>query len=359
MKMMLSKTCLGVLPLALALNCPATPDISATPPAGYFKLTAQGASDTSLALPLVRRSAWMGRVTTVTASQVTLVTASAVVTGEASPSATAWYYAEFVTGDLAGLSYPVTGNEDGTFALETYGDDLTAHALGSVAVGELGDIVRIRSGWDVASVFGAGGNSVLAPSSAFTGAVYLAGDVVLLPDNQTGGTEKKPAAVIADIDGSGWRRLGAGETDAGGQALPTDTPFTVRRQAYAPIEIVVLGYVATGPRVVRLPTLAEGGEVDFAVTWAHPASRALNEAGLVAVFDSSVDALNVNDLLLDYASARRGFARPPEHALSLIDAHWFEGDTNQDGFFLKPGAGYVLRLRGERPVRYWRQSQPE
>ncbi|MDF3058758.1 MAG: hypothetical protein K0R17_2973 [Rariglobus sp.] len=354
MSTMLIKNLLGMLTLGLVVSVSAV-EISSTPPAGYFKLTAQGASDSLLALPLARRTAWMGRVTARSASQVTLATAAAVETGASAPSATGWYYAEFVTGALAGLAYPVTGNTGGSFLLETYGDDLTDHALGPVAVGESGDIVRIRAGWSLAHAFGSGDDLQVATSPAFTGAVYLAGDAVLLPDNASTGTEKKPAGVFAYVAGSGWRQRGGGEGDAGGQALLPSVPFTVRRQSSVPAEVLMLGYVNSGPRVVRLPGVPAGGEVDFAITWGQGSEQTLGASGLATVINASPDALSAADLLLDYRGFRRGFTRPPEHAFSLLAGHWFEADVDQDGFILSPGTGYLLRLRGERPVRYWVQ----
>ena len=356
MKTFLKRILLGLLSAGAVATARAD-EVSATPPAGYFKLTAQGGSDTLLALPLVRRTAWMGRVTAVTSSQVSLATADVVADGAAAPSTAGWYYAEFVTGALAGLAYPVSSNEGGTFTLNTQGDDLTAHALGAVVAGEAGDVVRIRSGWSVAAVFGDAETLMLESSPAFTGNVYLSGDAVLIPDNETPGTEKKPSAVLAYVDGEGWRQRGVGESDdAGGLALLPGRPFTVRRGSSAPVQITLLGYVSTEPRVVRLPAVPAGDDWDFAVTWGQPVPRTLAASDLAAAIAASVDPLAPTDLVLDYAGFRRGFARPPEHAFTLLGGHWFEGEANQDEFLLTPAAGYLLRLRGERPVRYWRQN---
>ncbi len=344
----------GVLLLGV-LDARAT-EISATPPAGYFKITARGARDTWVSLPLVQRTAWMGRVTAVAADRVTLATAAAVVTGESAPTADGWYYAEFSTGALAGLAYPVLSNEDGTFVLKMRGEDLTAHALGAAVHGAAGDVVRIRSGWSLAGVFGAGSDGVLAASPVFTGGVYLAGDAVLLPDNETIGTEKKPGGFFAYVQGAGWRRRGGEvDTDVGAQALEPGVPFVVRRAEAAAAEVVLLGYAPVGSRVVRLPALATGEETDFALAWAGADGRTLQGSGLAGVITPSANELAPVDLLLDYAGLRLGFARSPERVFTLVDGHWLEGDVNHDGFILAPGTGYVVRLRGERPARYWRQ----
>jgi uncharacterized protein (TIGR02597 family) len=331
-------------------------EISATPPAGYFKVTARGGSDTWVSLPLVQRTSWVGRVTAVAADRVTLETTASVGDDEAAPSAAGWYYAEFGTGALAGLAYPVLSNTDGTFVLKTRGEDLTAHALGAVVTGAAGDVVRIRSGWTLAGVFGAGADGVFAESPAFTGGVYLAGDAVLIPDNETIGTEKKPAGFFAYVGGAGWRRRGDGaDTDAGAQALDPGVPFIVRRGSAASAQVVLLGYAPAGSRVVKLPALAAGEETDFAFGWAGAEGSTLQASALGGVISPSANALAPVDLLLDYAGLRLGFARSPERVFTLVDGQWLEGDVNHDGFILAPGTGYVLRLRGERPARYWRQ----
>jgi uncharacterized protein (TIGR02597 family) len=278
-----------------------------------------------------------------------------VETGATTPATTGSYYAEFVTGPLAGLSYPVLGNASGTFTLDTQEDDLTAHSLGEIAVGENGDLVRIRAGWTLVEAFGDGASLRLTPAPLVTGAVYIAGDAILLPDNSALGPDPKPAAVFTYISGQGWRRRGV-EGAAGGHTLRFGEPFTVRRQAAAPAEFLIIGYAPTGPGVVRLPAVLDDTDRDVAVAWTSPAPAILAEAGLTAVLTPSPGGAVGTDLLLDYAGARGGFARPPEREFALRQGHWFEAGVNQDAASLEPGAGYVLRLRGGRPVRYWRQS---
>lgn len=334
-------------------------DLSATPPAGYVKITAQGGSDTLLSLPLVQRTAWMGKVTAVTVNHVTLATAETVMSGDATPSSAGWYYAEFVTGDLAGLAYPVLSNDAGVFELETWGDDLTAHGMGAIAAGELGDIVRIRQGWTLAGIFGVGSDLVISSSPAFTGSVYLSGDEILIPDNSQIGTEKKPAGVFAYVEGEGWRERAGGNLDASAHELYPWEPLIIRRGSTVSAEVVLLGYTTVGPRVLRVPALSSGAENDFAVLWGIPIGETLLASALSTVLNSTEDPLTPADLLLDYSSLRRGFARPPEHMFELINGHWFEANVNQDDFILVPGTGYILRLRGERPVRYWRQNFSE
>jgi uncharacterized protein (TIGR02597 family) len=346
--------------LLIAVESPGA-DVSATPPAGYFKLTARGGSDTALSLPLVRRTGWMGKVSAVGAAQLTLTLAAPIVADQAAPSNEAWYYAEFVTGPLAGLAYPVVSNTDaGSFTLQTWGDDLTAHTLGAVAFGETGDIVRIRPGWRVVDVFGGTDDLVLAPAAETPANVYRSGDQVLLADNTTAGIGKKPSAILAYVDGQGWRMAGAEEpTDVAGQALPAWESFTVRRQAIAPAAITLIGYVPAKPRVLRIPAISAGGETDLAVAWMPAQESALEDSALAAVLIPATSPVEYHDLLVDFGVPVGGFSPHPERALTVIDAHWMEGDVNRDGFVLKPGVGYQLRLRGERPVRYWRQGASE
>lgn len=332
-------------------------DVSVTPPAGYFGLSVGGLSDTNLSVPLVRRSAAMGTVTRVTANQVGVDFAVGIAAISDSLSVAGAYYVEFVTGNLAGLAYPIIGNGTGGLTLETKGDDLTAHALGVVVTGASGDIVRIRPAWTADGLFSQGGSLLLDPSPAFTGPVYHSGDAVLFPDNESVGTEKPAAVTLAYITNQGWRRRNGDDVDVRNYPFYPWNTFIVRRGGNV-VELLVVGYVPVGVQVLRLPSLPEGAEMDFAVPWMHASSKPIMWSGLSSVLNSSAGRFSATDLFLDYVPDWRigGFNPLPECVLGLVDGVWMKGDVVDGYFTLRRGVGYVLRLRGERPARYWRQD---
>lgn len=326
-----------------------------TPPAGGFRLEAGGGRDTSLSLPLMRRSELMGRISAVGSATVTL-NGAALTANAYAPTDTGSYQLQFVTGNLAGLSYKITGNTTTALTLETLGDNLSAHGLGAVVTGADGDLIRIRRAWTVGDVFGFGsGDLLLDRVLSASAVVYTKGDAVLLPDNQSLGLEKKSAATIVFVDGQGWRQLGDPLADRGATELVAGVPFVLRRQSGAAWSTIVVGYVAQEPGLNRLPALPPGGETDISAALVYPLNRRVADAGLVSAFESSLNAGAARDLLLIPSDTRTGFSLPAARRLHRVGATWYEGDTLADDQTLRLGSGFIIRLRGERPVRYWRQ----
>jgi len=326
----------------------------ATPPAGYARIAAGGGRDNWLSLPLVRRAEFIGRVASIGPATLTF-SGPAWPADAYAPAATGAYYAQFVTGNLAGMTYKVLGNTANQLTLATAGDDLGVHGLGPIVTGTAGDLVRLRPYWTIADVFGHEiGDLRLAPVAALAPVLYTEGDALLLPDNQSPGTEKLPAATIAFVTGQGWRRSDQSAVDAGATGLPPGVPFVWRRPGVATSAFVV-GYVAPEPGVIRLPALPAGGETDVSVALFSPWLRTLAGSGLADAIESSTDADHARDLLLSPADLRRGFSIPPARRLHRVGTDWFEGVTAANEQTLRPTTGFLIRLRGERPVRYWRQ----
>lgn len=337
--------------------------VAATPPAGYWKLTARGASDNILAVPLVRRSVLLVRVAAVGQNTLTLAL-DGVANGAYAPGSGGSFYAQFVSGALSGLCYKIVSNAGGVFTFETGGDDLRNHALGVIATGDAGDLVRVRPDWTVADVFGSDEDTLCIDAVAdLTAEPYLVSDAILLPDNGIAGTAKKPVT-ICFVSGTGWRAPGNPSADLAALPLPPGVPFVVRRQRDDSVEMVLVGYVSQEPFQMRLPELASGEDRDLAIALAHPVDRKLTDSGLFssaassAAINASPDALNVRDVLLEFDPERSGFSLPPARRFDVIGSGWRESESAADDHVLRSGAGFLLRLRGERPVRYWAQSAP-
>jgi uncharacterized protein (TIGR02597 family) len=349
--------------LALAVAAQAqTTYIAATPAVGYSELTARGASDSFVSIPLVQRSALIARISAVASSTVTL-SATGVADGTYAPGSSAVYYLQFVSGKLAGLSYEILNNQTGVFTLDTRGDDLTNHPLGTVNTGTSGDLVRIRPFWTVGAVFGTDPTQILLdPVASLNSSVYSGADAILLPDNVSVGTEKPSAKVIAYVTGSGWRERSAASTDASATVLWPGVPFTIRRQNPASVNILVVGYVSPDPFVQGLPAMDDGADMDFAASLAFPLSTALSASGLssgnLPVIMPSIGDLQLGDLVLDYPADREGFSLPPDKRFYVLITDWFETEAPADQYVLQPEVGYVLRFRGLHAARYWTQSPP-
>jgi uncharacterized protein (TIGR02597 family) len=303
----------------------------------------------------------MLRVMGVGANTLT-VSGSGVADGAFAPAAGGSFYLQFVTGNLEGVRYRVLGNTSTVFTLDTAGESLSGHALGAIATGSTGDVVRIQPYWTLADVFGASSAALsIEPVVDFSGEAYVGGDTVSFFNDAAAGTDKKPAAAFAFVSGAGWRKRGAPDTNAAATELPAGQPFAVRRQGATAVNLLLVGYVAPERFLLRLPAVASGEDRDVAVALAFPAERSLLDSGLFSLIPSfgaieaSPDALNVRDAVLEFDLARRGFALPAAHRYHFSGTSWFESDTNADSHLLQPGSGYLLRLRGTHPARYWAQ----
>jgi len=317
-----------------------------------------GSRDNWVSLPLVRRSEMIRRISTVGTGALSL-SGTALVANAYAPTSEGAFYVQFVTGNLAGLSYKIISNTSSEVVLETMGDDLRAPALGGIAAGERGDLIRIRPYWTVADVFGHDSSTVLLdPVPALSPVIYTEDDALLFPDNQSIGTKKSPAMVIAYVAGQGWRRQGQSTTDCGSTEFPAGVPFVLRRQSTTSLTTFVVGYVSQEPGLIRLPALPENGETDISAALFHPVPVRLADSGLAVVMESSLDDGSAKDLLLCPSDARPGFSIPPARRLHLENATWYEGEVSANEQTLRSGSGFVLRLKGERPVRYWRQAAP-
>jgi len=357
----MKKRLLLVLTLCVGTcTCAIADTSSVTPPVGYFKLIGRGASDSFVSIPLEQRSAGLARVTAVTANTLTL-SQSGLTDNIFAPGPAGSFYVQFLTGQLKGAYYKITGNGGAVLTLDTGGDDLSAHALGSVAIGSSGDLVRIRPLWTIRDLFGTDEHSLsIATGPENAGFAYTEGDALLFYDNVSTGTAKLPAKVISYISGTGWRAQGS-STDVGGQEILPGVAMAVRRQGAFPVEISVIGGVPTAPLVLRIPSLADGQEIDLAIALAHPAERRIADSQLYSatapsVFNAAVNPRNPSDLLLDFSSNRLGFSLLQNDRLFVTGDHWVMRDAPADDFSLRPGIGYILRLRGARAVQYWIQN---
>jgi uncharacterized protein (TIGR02597 family) len=334
--------------------------IAATPAAGYYKLTARGASDSFVSIPMVQQSSLISHISAVTPNSVTL-SAFGVADGAFAPSANAVYYLQFTSGNLAGLCYEIAGNSGDIVTLNTKGDDLTNHLLGAVNLGDSGDLVRIRAFWTIGAVFSTDPTQILlAPISGFNGAIYSGGDAILLPDNTSMGFPKPPANTVNYLTGSGWRSPSAPTVDASLVELWPGVPFIIRRQASSPVTVPVIGYVSADPLTVSIPAVT--ANTDLSVSLVYPVPVALANSGLFGttrtVISPSADALHLGDQVLTFSIDRQGFSPPPEFRFYVAGGHWFETAASADQIQLQPDTGYILRLNGAHPPSYWFQLPP-
>ena len=337
-----------------------TATVVATPAVGYYKLTVRGASDSFMSIPMVQQSALISHISAVTPSLVTL-SAFGIADGAFAPAAGAAYYLQFTSGNLAGLCYEISGNSGDIVTLKTLGDDLTNYPLGSIALGDSGDLVRIRPFWTIGAVFGTDPTQVpLSPIPGFNGSIYPGGDTILFPDNTSIGSPKPPANSVSYVTGSGWRSASAPTVDASVLELWPGVPFTVRHQSSTPVSVPVIGYVSADPLTRSIPAITASS--DFSISLAYPIPLPLANSALFgmtnSIVNASTDSLHLGDHLVAFPIDRQGFSPPPGFRFFVAGGHWFETATPADQTALQPATGYLLRLTGAHPASYWFQSAP-
>ena len=341
-------------------------DSSATPPLGYSKFTIQASTDNSLSVPLIRDVAVYGSVATITSNSITITngqwTPSQFVYAAGVQSNT--YEVEFVTGNLAGVSYQVVSNTQDTVVLNTQGDDLTAEQAGAI---NPGDLIAIRPYWTVGCVLGSGDTSVVL--SPFTTAPSLdqieSGDCVLLSDNTNIGIEKPYPLALAYVQQTGWRAAGDANTDESGTIIPRASVFVVHRQGAA-LQTFVLGNAPINPTIT--PVAGGNGTTgnDYYVSLAVADPVSLNSAGLTSstssasVIQPSTSLTNPDDELLAFSGTRQGFHRDPDLTFYCVNGNWQQlgssSTTVGQDFQLQPGVGYIIRKRPANGNQDWTQT---
>ncbi len=348
---------------------------SETPPVGGIHLDLPQRGSAIVSIPLNHQAACIGRVAAFGAHSLTF---SGVnwTPGQFAPASGSTYFAQFVTGNLAGLVTPILSNDATTVTVDTNGHDLTAHPLHAITADAYdaalkqtayGDLVCIRAAWTVSEIFGADEAGVALSPWAAGAAIDRgsAGDRVLIPNNASAGVYKAPAAVLGYVAGAGWRRAG-GAGDQGGFAFLPGAAAVVQRSAQTPAMILAPGYVQTFRAVTELPGDATlGNDLIVGSTLAEPI--ALQDSGLGSqtpgdsIFSVSVspnsrqridllqilggDYLNLWDVQNEFVYLSSGWEKVGAPGV----------DAGPSVAYL-PGHGFRLRLQEGSPGGFWLQA---
>ncbi len=347
--------------LAIACCMARADSTSYTPPAGYFQVTAQGASDSPVSIPLGQKTSSMARIASVGSSQI--VSQSQQWTPGAFRVASGvqdlTYFAEFGSGALRGVRYQIIDNSRDTLVLDTKGDDLTAHPLGAVAVD---DVIRIRSLWTVAQVFGSTDSTVaLDPKPN----LLIPSDSILLFDSERVGQDKAPATELSYMTGVGWRATGDAVADQAYAPFQPGEPLIIRRRDPNALHVPVVGYVLPAFQGIYV----SGGDGvsgnDAYVSWMFPEPVTLDLSGLhnlddpaSSVVRSSSDPMSPGDQLLSFGEGP-GYNLTSEMSFFYLDTlGWRQfGSQNAVGssVLLQPGKAYILRKAAANPGVDWTQ----
>lgn len=349
-----------------------------TDPVGYYTLSAAGASDTVLSLPMVRDAVFAGTID----SGVGNITANSfrALAGTVSP---AWstapkqfvyaagsqpltYYVEFTSGALKGLYYKIVDNTANTLTLDMEGDSLTLHPLPGAPTATLaaGDSFKIRPYWRIKDVFENNGTPIIDSRPDFD----TPRDDVLIPNYVTVGQNKGANVTYFHVnsveDGVGWRTFTTGAADKGDDILRPNEAFVLRRRNAQALSITNLGSVQMIRSIAFIPGGNGTSGNDTYISINRPSAVSLNLSGLrtadqaTSLIKDSVDGDNPGDRLLAFTPGT-GFNRAPSRTyyfLAGVGGGWrlFPNDVTDVGnTTLEPGTAYIVRKTSQNAGRDW------
>ncbi len=358
-------------------------EITSAPPGGYVKVEIEGRSENVIAVPLRKRGTYTGRVVAVSSNKLSFAQTNwATNEFNATSNGKPRFYLEVITGDLAGIFFPIVSNSADTLTLEVGGKDLSAplaglgllnvdtyeeapNPPGTYALGTKGDTVRIRPVWTLGEFLGANGDLLDEFEDAEAAALYNGGDRVFIPAEEGVGFRKPPKPILTYLASAGWRDIADINADQGDTAMLPGKPLIVHRNAKEGTELVVVGY----PKLDRSVLWVPGSSVNSpnlaytASVFSEPLS--LDESGLSnstsATIEASPSLSEVGDELFLYDGSRGGlFPVAGKRFIYLSGSGWRERGSNLATIgtdeTLLPGRGFGILKRSGKNGGYWISS---
>lgn len=326
---------------------------------GSTTLVIKGAADTRLSLPYQRPQVDTGTISGVGAKTIKLQGKSWTIDqfSYAAGTQAETYYGLFVDGPLAGVFYKVLSNSPDTLVLDTEGDDLTAHPLGTIAFGNHFHIIPY---WRVADVFGGTDATVLLTPRT---SPLFATDDLMLYNNSAPGLNKAPVRTLYFRQGQGWRSVDDPATSSADTIIPPGSIFSIRRRGATDLELVNFGVFHKQRRAVYVADGGTAGNDQF-VSLILPEPVTLTESGLSngVVLPSSSPVIRADEVLV-WRATTTGFNHAPDTTLYYRQGQgWFKvGDSTaiSDTFTLAPGEAIIVRRKAGSPGADWLQSPPQ
>jgi uncharacterized protein (TIGR02597 family) len=325
---------------------------------GSLALTIRAQSDTRLSLPYQHPRIEGGDIAGVASASLTLqgkAWSPGEYTRRDDGSGRACY-ALFRSGPLEGVFYPIISNSDDTIVLDTNGDDLRSHPLGTIAFGNRVDIVPY---WTIADVFGADeDNLLIAPRTS----PLFPTDDILLYDPAATGINQSPSQTLYYLKNQGWRSVAAPADSSAATILPPGSVFIVRRRAASDLELINFGVYYRQRRAITIKGGGSTGQ-DQSVSLLLPEPLSLDEANLAetAVRPSTSPILRADEVLL-WRAVAPGFNQPADTVLYYRkDVGWLRvGDNAPQGsaITLAPGEAIIVRKKPGSPTTDWLQLPP-
>lgn len=310
-----------------------------TDPVGFTTTTLLGNSDSFVALPFARPSAFVGGIQSASGNTLTVsgspwAANQFVYTAGSQPNR---YYALIGPATSAnpkeGRTYPIVGNGANTLTLDLGQDDLAGVPANAR--------VSVIPNWTLATAFPAADQNV---SFTPTTSVPTYKTQLRVPETSAAGIDLPYATYY--FSNNAWRLVGDETTDRGDDPLLPDSYFVVRNLNGAPtLPLVSLGSVLLKKLTVPLMT-GTSLQQDNPVSLLRPLDVALNATGLNRADGSFV----ANDRLLLFNNAQVGFDKAP--VVYYVDSAAPNGPwrllndptlSDRGGDVIPAGTGFIVR----------------
>lgn len=329
---------LGALLMALpAFRAQAEP---ASDPAGFYRITCLGNSDTIVSIPFTRPAAANVVVDSVAANEVTVKgtpgwTADQFVYAAGTQPNT--YYVRFLSGAKEGSYYPVTDNGTDSLTLSLGDDDIS-----SVADGDQAAVIPY---WTLGTAF-PDGRGVVATTLVFDRKTE-----VFVRDFTEPGVNQGVKATYYFFQPNGqtgeWRDFNEDGVKKDDEVLLPDVYMIVRHNTAASTVMTVRGSVPVSKLTMPLMTEPAMKQDNF-VALTRPAVVTLNDSGLVqsGAFLASPTVFNRTDELFVFDNSVVGKNKGPVATYFYHEGAWrkfgFTDDFGNDPVFT-PGTGVIIR----------------
>lgn len=322
----------------------------ASDPAGFYRITCLGNSDTLVSIPFSRPAAANAIVESVTDNVVTVKGEPGWAENQflyVAGSQPNTYYLRFLDGDKEGSYYPITGNGPDTLTISLGGDDISTVIEGNR--------LTVVPYWTLGTAFPEGRG------------VHKSGGIarrtqVLIPNYTASGVNNPPLATYyfltnATFPDGVWQQVNEGSANKNDEILLPDLYVIVRHNIDVPTVITAQGGVPISKLATPLAA-QEIGKQDNFVALARPATVTLNESGLIesGAFVPTSSLLNRRDELLVFDNNKIGKNKAPSatyyYRTDLSPNRWVRVNDSQGTYgttdmgdqpvFL-PGTGAVVR----------------
>lgn len=326
-------------------------DSGSVSPGGATIMSLSGNADNYLSIPYQNESVATLRIGAVSESFVVLNGDISAITSLPFDE-DGLYYAEFTTGDLAGIRYDIIALSNRTLFLEALGDDLRNHPSGSIV---LDDQIRIIKHWLLGDIFGNSDETIILEPTVSTLAIK---DLVFVPNNLLVGINKTPESFYYKA-GSGWRSLKNPVVDRGNTKIYPGQGIVVRRRIAESTDLVSFG----NNRFFAFSVYVQGGDGssgnDSLLSLQYPEPVMLKDSGLADqqpdgnyAVTPSPSPMSIVDELYLYTPG----SSVPNVVFYWAGNGWYDlgGNPVGESLVIEPGSAFFIRKNSNSESTDWK-----